>query len=80
MDKHHRNDLLSLYVILSLNSTSTSRSDRSAQAKLPSAMSSDSVTPTAEFSPELRVSSLHKITPHSCPSLNQLTEVQLFSL
>ncbi|XP_053187259.1 myotubularin-related protein 2 [Scomber japonicus] len=38
----------------SLSSTSTSRSDRSAQAKPPSAMSSDSVS-TSEFSPELRV-------------------------
>ncbi|XP_041807842.1 myotubularin-related protein 2 isoform X2 [Chelmon rostratus] len=39
----------------SLSSTSTSRSDRSAQAKPPSAMSSDSVTTSAELSPELRV-------------------------
>uniref|UniRef100_A0AAQ5XFP9 Phosphatidylinositol-3,5-bisphosphate 3-phosphatase MTMR2 n=1 Tax=Amphiprion ocellaris TaxID=80972 RepID=A0AAQ5XFP9_AMPOC len=39
----------------SLSSTSTSRSDRSAQAKPPSAMSSDSVSTSAEFSPELRV-------------------------
>ncbi|MEQ2159148.1 hypothetical protein GOODEAATRI_019575, partial [Goodea atripinnis] len=34
--------------------TSTSRSDRSAQAKPPSALSSDSVSTSAEFSPELR--------------------------
>ncbi|KAG8008341.1 Myotubularin-related protein 2 [Nibea albiflora] len=34
--------------------TSTSRSDRSAQAKPPSAMSSDSVATSAELSPELR--------------------------
>ncbi|CAG5875461.1 phosphatidylinositol-3,5-bisphosphate 3-phosphatase MTMR2 [Menidia menidia] len=39
----------------SLSSTSTSRSDRSAQAKPPSALSSDSVSTCAEFSPELRV-------------------------
>ncbi|KAK5618861.1 Myotubularin- protein 2 [Crenichthys baileyi] len=39
----------------SLSSTSTSRSDRSAQAKPPSALSSDSVSTSAEFSPELRV-------------------------
>ncbi|XP_044079632.1 myotubularin-related protein 2 isoform X2 [Siniperca chuatsi] len=39
----------------SLSSTSTSRSDRSAQAKPPSAMSSDSVSTSAELSPELRV-------------------------
>ncbi|XP_062262610.1 myotubularin-related protein 2 isoform X3 [Platichthys flesus] len=39
----------------SLSSTSTSRSDRSAQSKPPSAMSSDSVSTSAEFSPELRV-------------------------
>ncbi|KAM7397816.1 hypothetical protein PAMA_005916 [Pampus argenteus] len=38
----------------SLSSTSTSRSDRSAQTKPPSAMSSESVS-TSEFSPELRV-------------------------
>ncbi|XP_028322187.1 phosphatidylinositol-3,5-bisphosphate 3-phosphatase MTMR2 [Gouania willdenowi] len=38
----------------SLSSTSTSRSDRSAQAK-PSTLSSDSVSTSAEFSPELRV-------------------------
>ncbi|KAM4546089.1 phosphatidylinositol-3,5-bisphosphate 3-phosphatase MTMR2 isoform 1-T1 [Odontesthes bonariensis] len=37
------------------SSTSTSRSDRSAQAKPPSALSSDSVSTSAEFSPELRV-------------------------
>lgn len=43
------------FVSLSRSSTSTSRSDRSAQAKPPSAMSSDS----AEFSPELRVSICH---------------------
>ncbi|KAG7248865.1 hypothetical protein CRUP_026959 [Coryphaenoides rupestris] len=36
------------------SSTSTSRSDRSAQAKTPSAMSSDSVTTSAELSPELK--------------------------
>ncbi|XP_043997150.1 myotubularin-related protein 2 isoform X2 [Gambusia affinis] len=36
-------------------SSSTSRSDRSAQAKPPSVMSSDSVSTSAEFSPELRV-------------------------
>ncbi|XP_017291336.1 myotubularin-related protein 2 [Kryptolebias marmoratus] len=39
----------------SLSSNSTSRSDRSAQAKPPSALSSDSVSTSAEFSPELRV-------------------------
>ncbi|XP_041865076.1 myotubularin-related protein 2 isoform X2 [Melanotaenia boesemani] len=39
----------------SLSSTSTSRSDRSTQAKPPSALSSDSVSTSAEFSPELRV-------------------------
>ncbi|XP_007563178.1 phosphatidylinositol-3,5-bisphosphate 3-phosphatase MTMR2 [Poecilia latipinna] len=39
----------------SLSSTSTSRSDRSAQAKPPSVLSSDSVSTSAEFSPELRV-------------------------
>ncbi|XP_045896043.1 myotubularin-related protein 2 isoform X2 [Micropterus dolomieu] len=39
----------------SLSSTSTSRSDRSAQAKPPSVMSSDSVATSAELSPELRV-------------------------
>ncbi|XP_019941677.1 phosphatidylinositol-3,5-bisphosphate 3-phosphatase MTMR2 isoform X2 [Paralichthys olivaceus] len=39
----------------SLSSTSTSRSDRSGQAKTPSVMSSDSVSTSAEFSPELRV-------------------------
>ncbi|XP_043997148.1 myotubularin-related protein 2 isoform X1 [Gambusia affinis] len=39
----------------SLSSSSTSRSDRSAQAKPPSVMSSDSVSTSAEFSPELRV-------------------------
>lgn len=45
------------FVSLSRSSTSTSRSDRSAQAKPPSAMSSDS----AEFSPELRVSICHRV-------------------
>ncbi|XP_078121880.1 phosphatidylinositol-3,5-bisphosphate 3-phosphatase MTMR2 isoform X2 [Sander vitreus] len=39
----------------SLSSSSTSRSDRSAQAKPPSGMSSDSVATSAELSPELRV-------------------------
>ncbi|XP_034406824.1 myotubularin-related protein 2 isoform X1 [Cyclopterus lumpus] len=39
----------------SLSSTSTSRSDRSAQAKPPFAMSSDSVAASAELSPEFRV-------------------------
>ncbi|XP_074528982.1 phosphatidylinositol-3,5-bisphosphate 3-phosphatase MTMR2 isoform X2 [Halichoeres trimaculatus] len=39
----------------SLSSTSTSRSDRSAQAKPPSAMSSDSVATSTELSPEMRV-------------------------
>ncbi|XP_070773314.1 phosphatidylinositol-3,5-bisphosphate 3-phosphatase MTMR2 isoform X2 [Enoplosus armatus] len=39
----------------SLSSTSTSRSDRSAQTKPPSAMSSDSVPTSADLSPELRV-------------------------
>uniref|UniRef100_A0A1A8GKD4 Phosphatidylinositol-3,5-bisphosphate 3-phosphatase MTMR2 n=1 Tax=Nothobranchius korthausae TaxID=1143690 RepID=A0A1A8GKD4_9TELE len=39
----------------SLSSTSTSRSDRSAQAKHMSALSSESVSTSAEFSPELRV-------------------------
>ncbi|XP_075876545.1 phosphatidylinositol-3,5-bisphosphate 3-phosphatase MTMR2 isoform X3 [Nelusetta ayraudi] len=39
----------------SLSSASTSRSDRSAPAKTPSAMSSDSVSTSAELSPELRV-------------------------
>lgn len=39
----------------SLSSTSTSRSDRSAQAKPTSALSSDSMSTSAEFSPELRV-------------------------
>uniref|UniRef100_A0A7N6F7F3 Phosphatidylinositol-3,5-bisphosphate 3-phosphatase MTMR2 n=1 Tax=Anabas testudineus TaxID=64144 RepID=A0A7N6F7F3_ANATE len=39
----------------SLSSTSTSRSDRSAQTKPLSVMSSDSVSTSAEFSPELRV-------------------------
>ncbi|KAM9385519.1 phosphatidylinositol-3,5-bisphosphate 3-phosphatase MTMR2 [Pholidichthys leucotaenia] len=39
----------------SLSSASTSRSDRSAQVKPPSALSSDSVSTAAEFSPELRV-------------------------
>lgn len=49
-----------LTCVMSLStSTSTSRSDRSAQAKPPSAMSSDSVSTSAEFSPELRVSDLH---------------------
>uniref|UniRef100_A0A668TJY5 Phosphatidylinositol-3,5-bisphosphate 3-phosphatase MTMR2 n=1 Tax=Oreochromis aureus TaxID=47969 RepID=A0A668TJY5_OREAU len=44
-----------LTCVMSLStSTSTSRSDRSAQAKPPSAMSSDSVSTSAEFSPELR--------------------------
>ncbi|XP_028450863.1 phosphatidylinositol-3,5-bisphosphate 3-phosphatase MTMR2 isoform X2 [Perca flavescens] len=41
----------------SLSSSSTSRSDRSAQAKPPSGMSSDSVATSAELSPELRVKS-----------------------
>ncbi|XP_067347474.1 myotubularin-related protein 2 isoform X3 [Channa argus] len=39
----------------SLSSTSTSRSDRSAQVKPSSAISSDSVSTSAEFSPELRM-------------------------
>ncbi|XP_039633467.1 myotubularin-related protein 2 isoform X2 [Perca fluviatilis] len=39
----------------SLSSSSTSRSDRSAQAKPPSGMSSDSVATSAELSPEFRV-------------------------
>ncbi|XP_055370645.1 myotubularin-related protein 2 isoform X3 [Betta splendens] len=39
----------------SLSSSSTSRSDRSAQVKPSSAMSSDSVSTSTEFSPELRV-------------------------
>ncbi|KAM6910993.1 phosphatidylinositol-3,5-bisphosphate 3-phosphatase MTMR2 isoform 3-T3 [Lycodopsis pacificus] len=39
----------------SLSSTSTSRSDRSAQAKPPFAMSSESVAASAELSPEFRV-------------------------
>ncbi|XP_056300661.1 myotubularin-related protein 2 isoform X1 [Pseudoliparis swirei] len=39
----------------SLSSTSTSRSDRSAQAKPPFAMSSDSLAASAELSPECRV-------------------------
>ncbi|XP_068600513.1 myotubularin-related protein 2 isoform X3 [Brachionichthys hirsutus] len=39
----------------SLSSASTSRSDRSAQAKPASAMSSDSVATSTELSPELRV-------------------------
>lgn len=52
---------LSLFGMLSLTSTSTSRSDRSAQAKPPSAMSSDSVSTSAELSPELRVSSLQVV-------------------
>uniref|UniRef100_A0A1A7WX63 Phosphatidylinositol-3,5-bisphosphate 3-phosphatase MTMR2 n=1 Tax=Iconisemion striatum TaxID=60296 RepID=A0A1A7WX63_9TELE len=39
----------------SLSSTSTSRSDRSAQTKHLSALSSESVSTSAEFSPELRV-------------------------
>ncbi|TNN88679.1 Myotubularin-related protein 2 [Liparis tanakae] len=39
----------------SLSSTSTSRSDRSAQAKAPFTMSSDSLAATAELSPECRV-------------------------
>ncbi|KAG7484338.1 hypothetical protein MATL_G00048570 [Megalops atlanticus] len=38
----------------SLSSTSTSRSDRSSHAKAPSALSSDSVSTSNEFSPELR--------------------------
>ncbi|KAI1903163.1 hypothetical protein AGOR_G00024380 [Albula goreensis] len=38
----------------SLSSTSTSRSDRSSHAKPPSALSSDSVSTSTEFSPELR--------------------------
>ncbi|XP_035034558.1 myotubularin-related protein 2 isoform X1 [Hippoglossus stenolepis] len=47
----------------SLSSTSTSRSDRSAQTKPPSAMSSDSVSTSAEFSPELRVSNVKPKAP-----------------
>uniref|UniRef100_A0AAQ4QP19 Phosphatidylinositol-3,5-bisphosphate 3-phosphatase MTMR2 n=1 Tax=Gasterosteus aculeatus aculeatus TaxID=481459 RepID=A0AAQ4QP19_GASAC len=43
----------------SLSSTSTSRSDRSAQAKPLFAMSSESVATSAELSPEFRVRSLH---------------------
>ncbi|XP_075957559.1 phosphatidylinositol-3,5-bisphosphate 3-phosphatase MTMR2 isoform X2 [Anarhichas minor] len=39
----------------SLSSTSTSRSDRSAQAKPPFAMSSESVAASADLSPEFRV-------------------------
>ncbi|KAL6098936.1 myotubularin-related protein 2 [Pungitius pungitius] len=39
----------------SLSSTSTSRSDRSAQAKPPFAMSAESVATSAELSPEFRV-------------------------
>lgn len=42
--------------ILSLVSTSTSRSDRSGQVKPPSAMSSDSASTSTDLSPELRVS------------------------
>uniref|UniRef100_A0A3B3WC87 Phosphatidylinositol-3,5-bisphosphate 3-phosphatase MTMR2 n=1 Tax=Poecilia mexicana TaxID=48701 RepID=A0A3B3WC87_9TELE len=47
--------------VLSVLSTSTSRSDRSAQAKPPSVLSSDSVSTSAEFSPELRVSCLRAL-------------------
>lgn len=57
---------LLLFVMLSLNSTSTSRSDRSAPAKPPSAMSSDSVSTSAELSPELRVSILPAV--HCTPA------------
>ncbi|KAF7666574.1 hypothetical protein LDENG_00101120 [Lucifuga dentata] len=39
----------------SLSSNSTSRSDRSAQAKSPSAMSSDSVATSAELSPDAKI-------------------------
>lgn len=49
-------------------STSTSRSDRSAQAKPPSAMSSDSVATSAELSPEMRVSILFRDLQDCSPS------------
>lgn len=52
--------------LLSFISTSTSRSDRSAQAKPPSAMSSDSVSTSTELSPELRVGVLHGYNSVSC--------------
>lgn len=51
--------------LLSFISTSTSRSDRSAQAK-PLAMSSDSVSTSNELSPELRVGILHGYNSVCC--------------
>uniref|UniRef100_A0AAQ5ZTF8 phosphatidylinositol-3,5-bisphosphate 3-phosphatase n=1 Tax=Amphiprion ocellaris TaxID=80972 RepID=A0AAQ5ZTF8_AMPOC len=54
---------INVIIMLSFTSTSTSRSDRSAQAKPPSAMSSDSVSTSAEFSPELRVSNITYFCP-----------------
>lgn len=72
------------FVMLSLLSTSTSRSDRSAQqAKPTSAMSSHSVAAAAELSPELRVSSLHIVHWHPAASLitndNDQSTTLLFS-
>lgn len=63
--------------ILSLVSTSTSRSDRSGQAKPPSAMSSDSASTSTDLSPELRVS-LH--VAHSiCAIILLIRTVNLLS-
>uniref|UniRef100_A0A8D0AVX6 Phosphatidylinositol-3,5-bisphosphate 3-phosphatase MTMR2 n=1 Tax=Sander lucioperca TaxID=283035 RepID=A0A8D0AVX6_SANLU len=57
------------FVMLSLTSSSTSRSDRSAQAKPPSGMSSDSVATSAELSPELRVT---QDVTYFCPFIGAL--------
>ncbi|XP_030216568.1 phosphatidylinositol-3,5-bisphosphate 3-phosphatase MTMR2 isoform X2 [Gadus morhua] len=55
------------------SSTSTSRSDRSAQTKPPSAMSSDSVSTSAELSPELKVRPKAQIKiPNECKEEPQL--------
>lgn len=64
--QHQLTQCFLLFVLSSLNSTSTSRSDRSAPAKPPSAMSSDSVCTSAELSPELRVSILPAV--HCTPA------------